>query len=77
MKTFIGKVVSNKMNKAAVVVLEHSYKHPLYGKILTRKRKIHVADEIGVKTGDEVEIAEVKPISKTISHKITKIVNQK
>lgn len=76
MKAFFGKVVSDKMTKAAVVLIERKSRHPVYGKILKRKKKIHAGNEIGAKMGDEVEITETKPISKTISFKISKIVKK-
>lgn len=73
MKTFTGKVISDKMNKAAIVEVKFVRKHPLYGKILTIKRKIHVQNEIGAKIGDKVKIVECRPISKTISFKILEV----
>lgn len=73
MKTFKGTLVSDKMTKAAIVLIERKFHHPLYGKILTKKRKIHAVNEIGAKVGQEVEIVETRPISKTISFKITKV----
>ncbi|MDF1645918.1 MAG: 30S ribosomal protein S17 [Legionellaceae bacterium] len=63
--TFIGKVVSNKMNKTAVVSVERLVKHPKYGKLLRRQTKLHVHDEAGIcKIGNIVKIRESKPISK-------------
>lgn len=76
MKVFSGKVVSGKMTKAAVVLIERKCRHPVYGKILKRKKKIHAGNEIGAKIGDLVEITETRPISKTISFKISKIVKK-
>jgi len=73
MKVFSGKVVSDKMTKSAVVLVERKIRHPMYGKILKMKNKIHASNEIGAKVGDLVEICETKPISKTISFKINKI----
>ncbi|HUV72555.1 MAG TPA: 30S ribosomal protein S17 [Clostridia bacterium] len=77
MKAFQGKVVSNKMTKAAVVLIERRFRHPVYGKIVTKKKKIHVLNEIGAKTGQEVKIIETRPTSKTISFKITEIIGEK
>lgn len=63
--TFVGKVVSNKMNKTAVVSVERLVKHPKYGKMLRRQTKLHVHDEAGVcQVGNIVRIRESKPISK-------------
>jgi small subunit ribosomal protein S17 len=63
--TLIGKVVSNKMNKTAVVSVERLVKHPKYGKILRRQTKLHVHDEQEVcQIGNTVKIRESKPMSK-------------
>ena len=43
MKTFQAEVISEKMTKSATVLIERSFKHPLYGKILFRKKKIQEA----------------------------------
>lgn len=77
MKTIQGKVISDKMTKTAVVLFESQYRHPLYGKILKKKKKIHVRNELGAKKGDLVEIVSTRPTSKTVSYKIKKIVKQK
>jgi small subunit ribosomal protein S17 len=63
--TLIGKVVSNKMDKTAVVSVERLVKHPKYGKILKRQTKLHVHDEQQVcQIGNTVKIRESKPMSK-------------
>jgi len=76
MKAFRGKVFSDRMEKAVVVVMERSYRHPKYGKILRIRRKIHAANEIGAKIGEEVEISPIRPISKTIAFRVTKIIGE-
>lgn len=77
MKKIQGTIISDKMNKAAVVLVERKYRHPLYGKIITKKKKIHAVNEIKAKTGQTVWIAETRPVSKTISFKITEVVGEK
>lgn len=77
MKVLQGKVVSDKMTKAATVVVQRSFKHPMYGKIVTKRKKIHAVNQIGAKLGQFVKIAEIKPVSKTISHKIVEIIKLK
>ncbi|MDX2346056.1 MAG: 30S ribosomal protein S17 [Legionella sp.] len=63
--TVVGKVVSNKSNKTAVVSVERLVKHPKYGKLLRRQTKLHVHDEEGIcQIGNVVRIRESKPISK-------------
>ena len=60
-----GVVVSDKMDKTVVVLVERTVRHPLYGKFLRRskKYKAHDADN-GCKVGDQVQIRECPPISK-------------
>ena len=77
MKKFQGTVVSDKMNKAAVVLIETKYRHPFYGKIVNKKKKIHAVNEIKAKEGQTVWITETRPISKTISFKVSEIVGEK
>lgn len=64
-KTIVGKVVSNKMQKTVVVLVERKIKHPLYGKYVKRSNKFLVHDADGIcQEGDKVVIAETRPISK-------------
>ena len=65
-KAMIGKVISDKMHKTIVVLVERSVRHPKYGKILRRRTKIHAHDENNIcKIGDMVRVCESRPISKT------------
>jgi len=74
-RSLIGKVVSDKMDKTVTVLVERRVKHPLYGKIVVKSKKYHAHDAASeVKQGDTVEIQEIKPISKTKSWAVTKIV---
>lgn len=63
-KTFIGTVVSDKMQNTIVVQLEYTRAHPLYRKISTYKKKLYADNNLKAKTGDTVKIRETKPISK-------------
>ena len=64
-KTRVGKVVSNKMDKTIVVVIQDNVKHPLYKKIIKRTIKLKAHDEQNVcNIGDRVEIMETRPLSK-------------
>lgn len=64
-RTLNGKVVSDKMNKSIVVLVERRVKHPKYGKFIKRFSKIHAHDEQNTcHIGDMVEIKECRPISK-------------
>lgn len=76
-RTQQGKVVSDKMDKSFVVVIERRAKHPLYGKYVRKFTKLHVHDEKNeAKQGDIVEIRECRPMSKTKSHTLVRIVEQ-
>lgn len=74
-RTLVGKVVSNKMDKTVTVLIERKVKHPLYGKIIVRSKKYHAHDETNaVNEGDVVEIAETRPLSRTKSWIVTRVV---
>lgn len=61
-----GKVVSAKMDKSIVVLVERRVKHPVYGKYITRSSKLHAHDaDNACNEGDKVTVKEVRPISKT------------
>ncbi len=73
-RTLSGKVVSNKMDKSIVVLVERRVKHPVYGKYMSKSTKIKAHDEKNdCKEGDLVTIAESRPISKTKSWTLVKI----
>ena len=74
-RTLVGKVVSDKRSKTVTVLIERRTKHELYGKIVARSSKYHAHDEKSeYKTGDVVEIAECRPISKTKAWVVTRLV---
>ncbi len=74
-RTFVGKVVSDKRAKTVTVLVERRAKHELYGKIVARSNKYHAHDERGeYKLGDTVEITESRPVSKTKSWVVTRLV---
>ncbi|MCB1670317.1 MAG: 30S ribosomal protein S17 [Gammaproteobacteria bacterium] len=73
-RTVSGKVVSNKMDKSIVVLIERRVKHPVYGKYVKRSTKLHAHDANNeCLPGDEVTIREVAPISKTKSWALVSI----
>ncbi len=73
-----GIVVSDKMNKTAVVEVVRQFRHPLYGKIVRKSKKYKVHDEKNeANAGDKVEIQEHIPVSKTKRWKLTKILERK
>ena len=60
-----GVVVSDKMSKTVVVLVERVFRHPLYQKVIRSSKKYKAHDEQNqYKVGDRVEIAEVRPLSK-------------
>ena len=76
-RTLVGRVVSDKRYKTVTVLVERRVTHELYGKIIGRSRKYQAHDEKGdYHTGDTVEIAEGRPISKTKSWVVTKLLQK-
>ena len=76
-RTLVGRVVSDKRDKTVTVLIERRAAHELYGKIVARSRKYHAHDEKGeYKLGDLVEISEGRPISKTKSWTVTKLLEK-
>ena len=72
-----GSVVSDKMDKSATVLIERKVKHPIYGKFVKKSTKLHIHDEnneCGI--GDTVQISECRPISRTKSWTLVKVVNK-
>ena len=60
-----GEVVSDKGDKTIVVKVQRKFRHPFYGKIISRSKKYHAHDEKNkFKEGEKVAIIECKPISK-------------
>ncbi|OUV62213.1 MAG: 30S ribosomal protein S17 [Gammaproteobacteria bacterium TMED119] len=76
-RTLMGKVVSNKMDKSIVVLTERRVKHALYGKFVSKSTKIHAHDEDNqCSIGDIVTIRECRPVSKTKSWTLVEVVEQ-
>lgn len=76
-KTRVGMVVSDKMDKTAVVAIMDNVKHPIYGKVIKRTVKIHVHDEkneCGI--GDKVSVMETRPLSKTKRWRLVEIIEK-
>jgi len=75
--TLIGKVVSNKMTKTVTVLVERRQKHPIYGKYIVKSNKYHAHDETdAVNEGDVVEIAASRPLSRTKTWTVTRVVKE-
>ena len=72
-----GRVVSDKMQKTVTVLVERRVKHPLYGKFMTRSSRFHAHDEASAcKEGDLVLIEESRPLSRTKSWRVIRLVEK-
>jgi small subunit ribosomal protein S17 len=77
LKIVQGKVISDKMNKTRVVLIEKNVLHPLYKKVIKRSRKIKIHDENNeTKIGDIVQAIETRPLSKEKRHMLYKIISR-
>lgn len=76
-QTFVGRVVSDKMNKTVTVLVERRVKHAMYGKIVMQSRKFHAHDENNeCKTGDLVEISATRKLSKTKAWRVSNVLER-
>lgn len=75
-KTKRGTVVSNKMNKTVVVKVERTHRHPQYGKVVTTAKKFYAHDDSdALQVGQEVVIAETRPMSKNKHWRVVEAVS--
>ena len=76
-KTRVGIVVSDKMDKTVVVELEDRTTHPLYGKVMTKKKKVKAHDENNeIRVGDLVRIMETRPLSATKHWRVVEVIER-
>ena len=76
-RTQQGRVISDKMEKSAVVAIDRFVKHPIYGKFVRKTTKLHIHDENNeCAEGDTVEIRECRPLSKTKSWTLVRVVEK-
>ncbi len=76
-KTRQGLVVSDKMDKTVVVAIERRVPHPVYGKMVTKTKKLKAHDEANsAKVGDTVRIVETRPLSKDKRWRLLEIVER-
>ncbi|MFY9263105.1 MAG: 30S ribosomal protein S17 [Actinomycetaceae bacterium] len=72
-----GYVVSDKMDKTVVVEVEDRRKHSLYGKVMTRSKRVKAHDETNeVRVGDLVRIMETRPLSATKHFRVVEIIEK-
>ncbi len=76
-RTLTGTVVSDKMDKTVTVLVERKVKHPQLGKVLRVSKKYHAHDENNeFHPGDVVDIEECRPLAKTKSWRVAKLVEK-
>lgn len=76
-KVRVGRVVSDKMDKTAVVSVERTTRHPLYGKTIRVSKKYKVHDpENACSIGDKVRIMETRPLSKEKRWRLVEIIEK-
>ena len=76
-KERIGVVVSNKMDKSIVILVERKVKHPMYGKFLKKSTKFMAHDEKNeCNIGDTVRIMETRPLSKNKCWRLVEIIER-
>ena len=76
-RTLVGRVVSDRMQKTVTVLVERRVRDRLMGKTVTRSRKYHAHVAEGeIRSGDLVEIAECRPISKTKAWTVTRLLQK-
>jgi small subunit ribosomal protein S17 len=75
-KVRMGVVTSDKMEKTVTVSLVRRYAHPVYGKQVTRTKKVKARNDQGAKAGDTVRIMETRPLAKTVCWRVTEVVER-
>ena len=76
-KSRTGLVVSDKMDKTVVVAIERRVPHPIYGKMVTRTKRLKAHDEENsAKVGDTVRIVETRPLSKDKRWRLVEIIDR-
>ena len=76
-RTVTGRVISNKMDKSITLLVDRTVPHPMYGKYVRRTTKLHAHDEKNVcQQGDLVSVEQCRPLSKTKSWRLVKIIEK-
>lgn len=75
-KVRTGVVTSDKMQKTVTVRLERRFAHPVYGKRVTRSKKLKARNEVGAREGDTVRIMETRPLAKTVRWRVLEILER-
>jgi small subunit ribosomal protein S17 len=76
-REWVGRVISNKMNKTVVVAVERSVVHPIYRKVMRRVTKFKAHDEQNTcNVGDRVRMIETRPISKDKHWRVVEVLQK-
>ncbi len=76
-RSLVGRVVSDKMDKSITVLVERKVAHPIYKKYVKRSTKLHVHDENNeCNLGDVVSVTSTRPLSKTKCWKLVEIIDR-
>lgn len=76
-RSLSGRIVSDKMDKTVTVLVERKVKHPVIGKVVRRSKKYHAHDENNeFHEGDVVIIEECRPIAKTKTWRVSRLVEK-
>ena len=76
-KTKTGKVISDKMDKSRVILVESYVRHKLYGKFVRKSKKFMVHDESNEShSGDIITIMETRPLSKNKKWRLVEVVEK-
>jgi small subunit ribosomal protein S17 len=73
-RTEVGRVVSDKMEKTVVVLVERRKQHPIYKKVMRRSVKFMAHNEMGAAKGDTVRIIESRPLSANKRWRVVEII---
>lgn len=76
-KTREGVVISDKMDKTVVVLVERLVRHPMYGRVMRRRKKYAAHDDASeCRVGDRVRIIECRPMSRTKSWRVVEVLRK-
>lgn len=76
-RVLVGRVLSNRMDKTATVMVERKKRHPLYGKVITMRKKYKAHDaENSCQIGDVVKMIESRPLSREKRWVVTEILER-
>lgn len=73
-KVILGKVLSNKMQKTIVVGVERRFRHPRYGKVVSKMTKLYAHTDQAVDPGDVVALVQTRPLSKLKRWRVIRVI---